>query len=118
MKKDKTDKETVIIEELTLQLQRQLQNNQKLKNSLEEAKNKGLEPLKQVSPVQVKAFGVSDESAKLRRVNSKLKRYASTLEEQMRAVSGVDNCQAHKNWLDTVIAERNYYLEMATNSSA
>ena len=47
-------------------------------------------------------------------MNGKLKRYASALEEEIRAVCGVDSCQGHKNWLDKVIAERNYYLEMAT----
>jgi len=43
-----------------------------------------------------------EENIKLLKANSKLKRYTQVLEEEIKAICCVDQCDSHKSWIERV----------------
>ena len=62
-------------------------------------------------------LAVREENARLKKSNSKLKRYSEILEEDVKAICCMDQCDSHKNWIDRVTQERDYYMRMATQGT-
>lgn len=64
------------------------------------------------------AAGIRRENEKLREINRKLKRYTGVLEEEIKAVCRIDECESHRTCVSTLIDQKNYFCELLTRENS
>ena len=90
-----------------------MQENKELKEKIEIQSNQILQ-LSEKNCNEV-VGELKQENIKLRKTNGKLKRYTVSLEEEIKAVCGIDECESHKNWITRILQERDYYLGLVND---